>query len=419
MRQADRPTADLVISGATEVVTCAGSNGDPLGRIPGGIVAIAGARILAAGLPEAVAADVSLDGARVLDAAGGVVAPGFVDCHTHLVFGGSRVEEYAATVGGRLDAFRAAGRPTGILATVEMTRAASADELAAAAASRLRGMLAHGTTTVESKTGYGLSIADELKMLEVNRRLDAEHPVDVISTFLGAHAVPEGKSRERYTDEVVEEMIPRVAESGLAEFCDVYCDEGYFTADQSRRILTAGMEAGLASKIHADAYSDSGGAELAAELGAVSADHLNHTPRPAMESMAASGVTGVLMPALDFAVAHPRPFDAREMLAAGMSIALATDLCPGCWVESQQLVMALAARLYGVPSEQALLATTIGGARALGLDDRGTIEPGMLADVQVWDVTTPDELVYRIGRNAVTSVVKRGSVEVERGEACG
>ena len=398
MEPADRPGADLIISGASEVITCVSVPGDSLGRISGGVVAVAGDRIVDVGPAEAVANRVDLAGALVVDAGGGVVAPGFVDCHTHLVFGGSRVQEYAATVRGELDAFRAERPVTGILATVEMTRAASVEELTEDAAARLGAMFAHGTTTVESKTGYGLSPEHEMKMLEVNRRLSAGQPVDVVSTFLGAHAIPPGTSRRRYTDQLVGEMIPTVAEAGLASFCDVYCDEGYFTVEDSRRILEAGLDAGLGAKIHADAYSSSGGCELAVELGAVSADHLNHTDRRSMTRMAERGVVGVVMPALDFAVAHPRPFDARGMLASGMTLALATDLCPGCWVESQQLVMALAARLYGLPADVALRAATVGAAQALALDDRGLLQPGMLAD-------NSQEFFYALTHNYLISVL--------------
>ena len=344
------------------------------------------------------------------------MAPGFVDPHTHLVFGGSRVDEYVATVTGDLEAFASRRTVTGIMATVAMTRAASVDELTETAAARLTSMFAHGTTTVESKSGYGLTVEDEMKMLEVNRRLAEEQPVDVVSTFLGAHAIPPGTSPQAYTDVIVNEMIPRVAEEGLATFCDVYCDQGYFGLEDSRRILETGLAAGLHAKIHADAYSAIGAGHLAADLRATSADHLNYADRRTMTQLAERGVTGVVMPALDFAVGHPRPFDAREMLACGMRLALATDLCPGCWVESQQLVMALAARLYGISPALALRAATVDAAHALGLDDRGTLEAGKLADLQVWDVRTHEDLVYKIGRNAVITVVKRGRVYTPNGE---
>ncbi len=402
--------AELLVRGASQLITCVASPDDPLGAIPDGVVAIAGERIIDIGTAQEVAGRVDVSQAKVVDAAGGIVAPGFVDCHTHLVFGGSRVGEYVANVTGEHAAFVANGSGAGILATVAMTQAASIEQLTDAAAERLRAMLAHGTTTVESKTGYGLSTEHELKMLEVNRRLDREQPVDVVSTFLGAHAIPPDTSRQDYTDEVVAEMIPEVAALDFVSFCDVYCDEGYFTVQDSRRILEAGLEAGLAAKIHADAYAAIGGTELAAELGAISADHLNHTDRPTMERLAEAGVIGVVMPGLDFAVGHSRPFDARAMLESGLTLALATDLCPGCWIESQQLVMALAARLYGIPPAVALRATTVDAARAVGLHDRGLLEAGRLADLQIWDASSPDDLVYKIGRNAVTTTIKRGRV---------
>jgi imidazolonepropionase len=405
-----RPAADLLVRGASQVITCVEVPDDPLGLIRDGVVAIAGERIIDVDTAQGVAHRVDLSRAAVIDAAGGVVAPGFVDCHTHLVFGGSRVDEYVATVTGELAAFEARERVTGILATVALTRAASVEQLTQEAAARLRGMFAHGTTTVESKTGYGLTTEDELKMLEVNRRLGEDQQIDVVSTFLGAHAIPPGTSRQRYTDQLVEETIPQVAELGFVPFCDVYCDDGYFMVDDARRILEAGVEVGMAGKIHADAYSAIGAAQLAAELGVTSADHLNHTDRPTMRRLAERGVIGVVMPALDFAVAHPRPFDAGAMLETGMTIALATDLCPGCWVESQQLVMALAARLYGIPPHVALRATTVDAARALGLDDRGSLEAGRLADLQIWDVSAYEDVIYKIGRNAVTTVIKRGRV---------
>jgi imidazolonepropionase len=296
---------------------------------------------------------------------------------------------------------------------MEMTRAETIDMLAASAAQRLRRMFQSGTTTVESKSGYGLSLAEEIKQLQVNRRLQSTQPVDVVSTFLGAHDFPRDVPRERYVDVVIGEMIPRVADEGLAEFCDVYCDDGYYTVEQSRRILEAGLRAGLRPKIHVDAYSDIGGAAMAAELGVVSADHLNYTGRAAMQKLAEADVIGVVMPALDFAVRHTRPFDARAMMAEGLTLALATDLCPACWVESMQLVMQLACRLYQFSPAEALYASTVGAARALGLEnDRGSLEPGKLADVQIWDLPTFEDMIYRIGNNAVEAVIKRGRVHL-------
>jgi imidazolonepropionase len=405
-----QPLADLLIVNAAEVITCVPAADDPLGRRAGAAIAVAEGRILAVGPEAELRRRFDVSAAQRLDAAGLIAAPGFVDSHTHLVFGGSRVREYAAKMTRTPAEVKALGIPTGIPATVAMTRAAGEDELVAGAAPRLREMLAHGTTTVESKSGYGLTLADELKLLRVNRRLAAAQPVDVVSTFLGAHDFPPDLPRERYLDLVIDAMLPQVAAEGLAEFCDVYCDDGYYTLAQTRRVLEAGRAAGLKLKAHVDQYSALGGSDLAAELGVVSADHLNYTERPAMRRLAAAGVVGVLMPVIDFAVRHPRPFDARGLLAEGMTLALATDLCPGGWVESMFVVLQFACRLHGLSPEEALLAATVGGARALDRADRGRLAPGQLADIQFWDVPGYADVIYRIGYNPVRLVVKRGKI---------
>lgn len=409
--------ATVFIHDAAELVTCVPSAEDALGRVQGGSVAIGGERILAAGPDAAVRAAVDVSSAEPIDAAGRVVAPGFVDSHTHLVFGGSRVAEYAARLTRSREETAALGIPTGIQASVSMTRSASTEDLVESATARLDAMLRCGTTTVESKSGYGLRTADELRLLEVNGRLQADHPVDVVSTFLGAHDFPPDVPRDSYVDLVVDEMIPEVSRLNLARFCDVFLDEGYYDVDQARRILEAGARAGLEAKIHTDQYSDLGGAALAAELGVVSADHLNYTGRPAMRALAAAGVVGVVTPVLDFAVRHPRPFDARAMLDEGMTLAVATDLCPGCWVESMQMALEMVCRSYGLSVEEAVLAATVGGARALGLDDRGSLAPGMVADVQIWDLPSAEDLVYRLGDNAVEQVIKRGRTVVRRNDS--
>jgi len=410
-----KPRADLLISGAAEVLTCRPKGSDLIGRIRGGSIAIAGERILAVGPAMEVASQVDVSNAQVVDATGKIVAPGFVDCHTHLVFGGSRVKEYALRMTQTAAEVKALGIPTGILATVQMTRKESVDQLTESAAQRLNRMLRAGTTTVESKSGYGLSLQEEMKMLELNRRLQSSQPVEVISTFLGAHDFPSEISRERYMDMIIQEMIPKVAEMRLAEACDVYCDDGYYSVEESRRILEAGRAAGLIPKIHTDAYSQIGGSDLAADMRMLSADHLNYTTRAQMKKLAQAGVIGVIMPGLDFAVQHPRPFDARAMLDEGMTLALATDICPACWVESMQFVMMLACRLYHLSPEEALIASTLNGARALRLEhDRGSLEPGKLADLQIWDIPTFEDVIYRLGNNAVETVVKRGIIQVER-----
>ncbi len=270
------PKADLILCGAAEVLTCVATGADPIGRRAGASVAVAGERILAVGSPDEIARQVDATGAQIIDVTGKIVAPGFIDPHTHLVFGGSRVQEYAARMTRSAAEVRALGIPSGIQATVEMTRRATLDELTESAAARLARMFRHGTTTVESKSGYALSTVGELAMLRVNRRLREIQPVDVVSTFLGAHDFPADQPRDSYLDSILHEMIPQAAETGLAEFCDVYCDDGYYTVEETRRILEAGLAAGLKPKIHVDAYADIGGSMMAAGLPVVSADHLNY-----------------------------------------------------------------------------------------------------------------------------------------------
>lgn len=410
-----RQRASIVIRGASELLTC--SADDDLGIVRGGVVAVAEGRVVATGTWDDVSAAVDLAGAEVIDAGGCVVMPGFVDCHTHVVFGGSRVDEYTARLtGGDLDALREAGAPVGIVGTVTATRRLGVAGLVAEALPRVEEMLLAGTTTIESKSGYGLDTEAELDMLRANRVIAERLPVDIVSTFLGAHAVPAGVARERYVDIVVGEMIPRVAEEHLAEFCDVYCEPGYFDNDDTARILEAGIAAGMRPKIHVDQYSHTGAADLVARLGCVSADHLNYTTPDEMRTLGEAGVVGVLMPSIDFAVDHPRLAAGRQMLEAGMQIALATDICPGGWMPSMQLVIALACRFYRLSPAEAILAATRGAAAAVGRAGRvGSLARGAQADIVILDVERHEDLAYRFGRNAVRSVIKSGRVVVEGG----
>ncbi|MEI2617978.1 MAG: imidazolonepropionase [Thermomicrobiales bacterium] len=410
-----RPRADLIVRNASELLTCAGER-DP-GIVREGALAVAGDEILVVGTWDDVAAAVDLDGAVVIDAGGNVVMPGFVDCHTHVVFGGSRVDEYSAKLtGGDLNVLRAAGVPVGIVGTVDATRRLGVDGLVAEALPRVEEMLLAGTTTIESKSGYGLETAAEIDMLRAGREIGRRLPVDIVSTFLGAHAVPVGVDRARYVDMIVSDMIPRVADEQLAEFCDVYCEPGYFDNSDTERILEAGLASGLRPKIHVDQYSHTGAAGLVAKLGCVSADHLNYTTPEEMKTLARAGVVGVLMPSIDFAVDHPRLADGRAMLTAGMRIALATDICPGGWMPSMQLVVALGCRFYRLSPGEAILAATRGAAEAVGRGGRiGTLAPGALADIIVLDVPRHEDIAYRFGRNAVRTVVKSGRVVVEDG----
>lgn len=391
---------DLLVTGAEELLTCAAGAPDLIGCTGGG-VAVHEGRVVAVG-------DVSgYVGSQTVDASGRVVVPGFVDAHTHVVFAGSRVEEYAATVAGLPVPD---GAPRGITGTTAATRSRTVADLVAQARPRLEEMLAHGTTTVESKSGYGLDVEAEGRILLTNRRLAEELPVEVVSTYLGAHAFPTDLAPDLWVERVVRQL-PRVAAQGLADFNDVYCDAGYYDLAQTRRILETGLEHGLRAKLHLDAYSHTGAAELAIELGAVSVDHLNFTTEAEARRLAEAGITGVYLPCLEYAVAHPRPVNARRLAEEGLELALATDICPGGWTTSMQLAIAMACRAGGLSVAQAIRAATYGAARALGLADRvGSLEPGRQADLLVLDLPSHEHLGYRLGSNSVQTVVKRGRI---------
>ena len=409
----------VLIENASQVLTCAIAADDLVGAHANTVVAISGDAIVAVGTLDDIAAAHDLDSAQRIDAAGGLVMPGFVDCHTHLVFHKSRVEEYAQKVTGRTpDQIRAMDIPVGITATAEMMREATLDELADSAAERLEHMLSFGTTTVESKSGYGLNTATEIKMLEVNALLAKRQPIEVVSTFLGAHEFPDDKPREAYIAEVLNDMIPEVARRGLAEFNDVYCDDGFYTVEESRAILQKGLDHGLKVKIHTDAYSHIGGSTLAAEMGAVSADHMNYTDPSEYAALREAGVVCVVMPALDFAVAHKRPFDARALMDAGVTVALATDMCPGCWLESMPFVMQLACRLYKFSPAEAIRAGTLHAAMALDRGDRlGSLEAGKQADIAIFPYERYEDMAYRLGRGRAHKVLKAGKVVFDASNA--
>lgn len=408
--------ANLVIENARQLLTCPLSE-EGLGVVENGWIAARDGAIIAVGSRKDVEGSVTTEGAQRIDATGKVVAPGFIDCHTHLVFGGSRVDEYSVKlVTDDPEELKRRGIPTGIMVSVEKTRKTPDEELFRQAAGRLEEMILSGTTTVESKSGYGLDTETELRMLRVNGRLGSEYPVEVVSTFLGAHGWPSNVAKEDYMKILVEEMIPEVAEKGLAEFCDIWCDEGHYTAEESRIILQVGRDAGLEPKIHTGAYSWIGGADLAAEMRMASADHLNYTPVEALESLAEAGVPGVLLPGIDFAVRHPKPFDPRPMVNEKMTLALATNCCPGCWCTSMPLILQLGCRNHGLSPEQAIRAATIGSARALRRENRtGSLEKGKRADIQIWNLERYEDALYHLGSPFVDTVIQNGRFAVRGG----
>jgi len=425
--------ADLLIHSAAQLCVVPAHDGGPqrghrlgdLGLIEDGAVACADGQIVAVGPTDQVRADwwAPLE----IDGSGRVVCPGFVDPHTHLVWAGSRADEFVLRVGGATyQEIMAAGG--GIMSTVRATRAAPLAQLVAESRLRLDRMLAHGTTTAEVKTGYGLTLTDELKMLEAIAVLEVTHPVSLVPTFLGAHAIPEefAGDPEGYVDLVVE-MLPLVACPGgstegpclgrtlQVRYCDVFCDEGAFTLEQSRRILEAARDLGMGLKIHADEFQTLGGTALAVELGAVSADHLVCTPPDEIERLGRSDTVAVSLPLTPFGLGHREYTPAQAILDAGGILALATDCNPGtAWCESMPFVIAVACRYLGLTPEQALVAATLNAAHAVGLGDKvGSLQVGRTADIVVLQLPDVRHLGYRFGTNPVERVIKAGQVVIE------
>lgn len=359
-----------------------------------------------------------IDGAVEIDAQGKVALPGLVDPHTHLVFAGSRHKEFALRLAGAdyLEILAAGG---GILNTVRKTRAASQEELELAARPRLDRLMSFGVTTCEVKSGYGLDTETELKMLEVVRSLDQTHPIRLVPTFLGAHVFPE-EYRERhgdYVELICREMIPEVASRKLAVMCDVFLDRGVFDRDQARVILTAGRDAGLLPRLHAGQFSDQGGPELAAELGAKCADHMEWFSKTGIEAMAKAGVPVCLLPGAALSLGMHFP-DAKKLREAGVEVALATDCNPGTSMTENLMLMAtLGAMAMGLSIEDALRGVTCVAARALGLEDHvGTLAPGYRADVVLFDVPDYRSLCYHFGVNHAHTVIVGGKIVDQPGE---
>jgi imidazolonepropionase len=422
VRNRSRESVDFLIENADELVTLAGSSQMPrvgkqmgeLGVIHNGALAIKDGKILAVG--KTVDIMKAFKAENIINANEKTIMPGFVDPHTHLVFAGSREDEFQMRVEGA-SYMEILGSGSGILKTVKETRKASAEKLVDSGIRTLYAMLEHGTTTAEAKSGYGLTTKDELKILEVIKRMNQLHCLDVVSTFMGAHAIPpEYKGNaQSYANLVTEDMIPKVAERGLAEFCDVFCERGVFSLEQSRRVLMCGKNHGLKSKIHADEMSIMGGAECAADVGAVSAEHLLFSSQEGIKAMAAKGVIAVLLPAAAFSLMMGRYADARLMIDMNVPVALGTDFNPNCWVESMQLVIAFACHFMKLTSAEAITAATINAAHAIGrAADVGSLEVGKKADVLVLNVPSHKFLGYRFGINLVDKVIKNGRMVVDR-----
>ncbi len=411
---------ELLITGLAEVATPLGRKplaGDGQARVErrrGAEVVCRDGRIVFVGSADDRRRELGeLPGAERLDGDGGTLVPGFVDCHTHLPWAGSREDEFAMRLAGKtyLEIAAAGG---GILSTVRATRAAPEDELVGLTRRRLDRMLAHGTTTAEVKSGYGLTLADELKQLRAVRRAGESHPIDVVPTLLAAHEFPPEyrDDRDGWVEVIAEEIVPAVAAAGLARFCDVFCESVVFNVEQSRRVLSAGAEHGLVARLHADEFADSGGAELAAEIGAASADHLVAVTEAGIAAMAGAGVMAVLLPGVSFFLMKADYAPARRLIEAGVPVALATDCNPGSsHTESLPFVFSLGVFRMKMSIEECLTAVTLNPACCLGLGEEiGSVEVGKRADLVLLDAPNLLHLGYHPGVNPVRTVIKDGRV---------
>ncbi len=406
---------NVVIRKAAQVVTCSGHEAKKGAEMSNVGVIENGAVVVTDGVIAWVGPDESLPAGDYschthIDASGKAVLPGFVDSHTHLVFGGYREEEFSWRMRG--DSYMSImERGGGIHSTMKATRMASFDELKASARERLDRMLRLGVTTVEGKSGYGMDKETELRQLEVMRALNEEHPVDIVSTFMGAHAVPaEWKGRDdAFVDWLISDMMPLTR--GLAECCDIFCEQGVFTIEQSRRYLQAAQAMGFKAKIHADEIVDTGGARLAAELGALSADHLLMASDEGIAALAASRTVATLLPCTAFSL-REHYARGREMIDAGCAVALATDLNPGSsFTSSIPLTIAIACIYMKMTPEETVMALTLNGAAAVGRADRvGSLDVGKQGDIVILDFPSYKFLPYHVGMNIVDTVIKRGRV---------
>ena len=418
-----KKTADLVVYNASELVTLAGPTGRPrtgrqmaeLAIIPNGALAVTGQEIAAVGAYDQILKKGGIGPeTRVVDAGGCLVTPGLVDAHTHLVFSGSREDEFVLKTVHGVSYLEIEQRGGGIPLTVARTRKADARELMTQARPVLSRMLANGTTTLEAKSGYALNLEGELKLLEVMRALDLEGPMQIVPTLFGTHDVPAefSDSRDAYFHMVMDELIPEVSRRSLAGFCD---SGTAFSHEKTDKLLSAAKSCGMQVKVHADEFAAVGGAELAARNGAVSADHCICSTDEGIRAMAESGVTAVLLPVVPFVHGLASSAPGRRFINAGVPVALGTDFNPSCLNESMQTVMAFSCYRCGLSPAEAITAATINAAYAVGLGDRlGSIEAGKQADLVIWGVDNHKKLPERLGGTLAQTVIKKGRVVFDK-----
>ncbi|WP_422484582.1 imidazolonepropionase [Gudongella sp. DL1XJH-153] len=403
--------AYLLLKDCMELLTMADDSTDLVGIRYGESILIEDERVKKIGKYNKIIKGLHEDDLDIIDCSDYVVMPGYVDSHTHLIFGGSRVDEYVELLTNTPDEVKKRVGRVGLDSSMHATKNAEDDELHKSSALKLERMLKSGTTTVEIKSGYGIDKDTELRMLRIVDGIRKTVPSTIFSTYLGAHYYDVEMGKEKYIDYMIKEVMPTIKEEKLAQFSDVWCDHGYYTAEESYRVLSAGRDYGMVPSIHTECYSSIGGAKVAAELRAANAGHLNYLSEKDTNLLRDAGVVGVLLPGTDFSVKHSRPFNPRPMIDAGLEIAIATNLNPGNWIENMDIALTLACRNHGMSEKEALRAATLGGAKALRVsNDYGSLEEGKFADIQIRKSDSYKNVVYKFGVDEMAYVIKHGSI---------
>ena len=401
----------ILLKNCRELLTIEENAKDLIGLKKNISLLIENEKIKKIGTYEDLKKEISSNNFQEIDCSDKVVMPGYVDCHTHLIFGESRVDEYVASFTMTKNEIKNKIVRTGIEASIFSTRNATDEELINSSLIKLNRMLKHGTTTVEIKSGYGIDMETEIRLLKLINILKEKSPQTILSTYLGAHYFDTKMGKEKYIDFMINEVMPVIKKENLAQFCDVWCDEGYYNAEDCYKILKAGLENDMLPTLHTECYSAIGGAKVAAELKAANVGHLNYISSEDIKLLKEANVVGVLIPSTDFSVKHKKPFVPKPMLDEGMTIAIATNLNPGNWVEDMNISMILACRNHKMTENEAIRATTLGGAKALKIEkDYGSLEVSKFADIQIRNSDSYKNVVYKFGVNEIVHVIKNGKI---------
>lgn len=401
----------ILLKNCRELLTMKENSSDLIGLEQNKSLLIEDERIKMIGNVDEILKKIGSNNYQEIDCSDKVVLPGYVDCHTHLIFGKSRVDEYVASLTLPKEEVLKIVPKVGLDSSIYSTRIATDEELINSSLEKLNRMLKNGTTTVEIKSGYGIDKETEIRLLRLINLLKQKTSQTILATYLGAHYFDLNMGKEKYIDFMINEVMPVIKEENLAQFSDIWCDDGYYTAEESYKLLKAGLEFGMLPTMHSECYSSIGGARVAAQLKAANIGHLNYLKEEDIIPLKEAGVVAVLIPTTDFSVKHHKPFNPKPMLEKGLTIAVATNLNPGNWIESMDISIALACRNHGLTEKEAIRAATLGGAKALKLEKNfGSLEIGKYADIQIRKSDSYKNIAYKIAVNEVEHVIKKGKL---------